>query len=43
MHYGYLLRSIPHPDQTYTGLTSDLKNRLDKHNGGGPPEVAVSR
>jgi predicted GIY-YIG superfamily endonuclease len=43
MHYVYLLRSIPHPDQTYIGLTSDLKSRLDKHNEGGSPHTAKSK
>jgi len=34
MHYVYLLRSESDPDQRYTGLTSDLKARLEKHNNG---------
>ncbi len=34
MHYVYLLRSQPYPEQTYIGLTSDLKARLQKHNRG---------
>ena len=34
MHYVYLLRSIPAPDQTYIGYTSDLKTRLKSHNQG---------
>lgn len=40
MHYVYLLRSIPNPDETYIGLTSDLKARLQKHNEGGSPHTA---
>jgi len=40
MHYVYLLRSIKFPDQTYTGLTDDLKSRLEKHNQGGSPHTA---
>jgi predicted GIY-YIG superfamily endonuclease len=32
MKYVYLLRSIPHPDQTYIGLTSDIESRLNEHN-----------
>jgi predicted GIY-YIG superfamily endonuclease len=28
MHYVYLLRSIPNPNQTYVGHTKDLKIRL---------------
>jgi predicted GIY-YIG superfamily endonuclease len=34
MHYVYLLRSIPAPDKTYIGYTSDLKARLKSHNQG---------
>jgi predicted GIY-YIG superfamily endonuclease len=40
MHYVYLLRSIPNPDQTYIGLTEDLKARVRKHNEGGSPHTA---
>ena len=34
MKYVYLLESIAAPDQTYTGLTDDLRNRLQEHNAG---------
>ena len=34
MTYVYLLQSIAHPDQTYTGLTNDLRHRLKEHNSG---------
>ncbi|MGD2133467.1 MAG: GIY-YIG nuclease family protein, partial [Maricaulaceae bacterium] len=34
MWYVYLLRSDNHPDQTYKGLTKDLKARLRAHNAG---------
>jgi len=34
MYYVYLLRSIPHPDQTYIGFTENLENRLNSHNHG---------
>ena len=34
MYYVYLLRSIPHPDQTYIGFTENLKTRLIAHNSG---------
>ena len=34
MKYVYLLQSIDHPDETYVGLTSDLKARLAAHNAG---------
>jgi putative endonuclease len=37
MHYVYLIQSLSHPTQRYTGLTSDLKTRLKKHNEGGVP------
>jgi len=40
MHYVYLLRSRDHPEQTYIGLTADLKTRLAKHNEGGSPHTA---
>ncbi|MCU0753015.1 MAG: GIY-YIG nuclease family protein [Akkermansiaceae bacterium] len=43
MHYVYLIRSQAHPDQTYIGLTSDLKARLHKHNEGGSPHTAKYR
>ena len=34
MFYTYLLRSESHPTETYTGSTSDLRNRLSDHNSG---------
>jgi len=34
MFYVYILRSVNHPDQTYIGYSSDLKQRLQYHNGG---------
>ena len=34
MTYVYLLQSIAHPEQTYTGLTTDLRNRMREHNSG---------
>jgi predicted GIY-YIG superfamily endonuclease len=34
MYYVYLIRSIPHPDQTYVGFTENLKARLKSHNSG---------
>jgi predicted GIY-YIG superfamily endonuclease len=34
MKYVYLIQSIPHPDQRYIGLTSDIKNRIPDHNEG---------
>lgn len=34
MKYVYLLESMTDPSQTYTGLTDDLRNRLQEHNSG---------
>jgi len=34
MYFVYLLCSIPCPDQTYIGYTTDLKARLTSHNHG---------
>jgi putative endonuclease len=34
MYYVYLLRSIPSPDQTYIGYTTDLNTRLKSNNYG---------
>ena len=34
MHYVYLIRSINHPEQKYSGVTEDLKKRLAEHNNG---------
>ena len=40
MKYVYLIESIPFPDQRYIGVTSDLNNRLQKHNEGGSPHTS---
>lgn len=34
MFYVYILRSIEHPKQTYTGLTENLNQRITDHNEG---------
>jgi putative endonuclease len=34
VRYVYILRSVSHPDQHYTGLTHDLRERLATHNAG---------
>ncbi|MDE6571032.1 MAG: GIY-YIG nuclease family protein [Alphaproteobacteria bacterium] len=34
MYYVYILQSISHPTQYYTGMTSDLKTRIQQHNHG---------
>jgi putative endonuclease len=40
MHYVYLLNSISHPDQRYIGFSSDLKQRIKKHNEGASRSTA---
>lgn len=35
MHYVYLIQSINFPDKHYIGYTTNLKERLQKHNWGG--------
>ncbi len=35
MKYVYLIQSIPHQNEKYIGITSDLKDRLKVHNEGG--------
>jgi putative endonuclease len=40
MKYVYLLQSIPFPEKRYIGLTSNLENRLNAHNGGQSPHTA---
>lgn len=43
MFYVYLLRSESSPEQTYIGLTDDLRARIAKHNEGGSPHTAKFR
>jgi hypothetical protein len=38
--YVYLLESIDHPDETYVGLTDDLKARFAAHNAGRSPHTS---
>ena len=40
MKYVYLLESIENPDQSYVGLTDDLKARFEVHNAGGSPHTS---
>ncbi len=40
MWYVYILRSVPCPDQEYTGFTAALKRRLTDHNSGKSPHTA---
>src|SRR5579863_4613739 len=39
MKYVYLLHSLAFPDQTYVGLTDDLRARLSAHNKGRSPHT----
>jgi len=34
MHYVYIIRSVNFPNQEYTGITADIKQRLTDHNAG---------
>ena len=34
-YYVYILQSINHPDKYYIGFSTDVKERLKKHNEGG--------
>ncbi|UCH66334.1 MAG: GIY-YIG nuclease family protein, partial [Ignavibacterium sp.] len=34
-YYVYILESINHPDKYYIGFSTDVKERLKKHNEGG--------
>lgn len=40
MKYVYLLQSIEFPDETYVGLTDDLRARLSAHNAGRSPHTS---
>lgn len=40
MFYVYLIRSVVFLDQTYVGITQDLKKRLATHNAGGSVHTA---
>ena len=39
MQHVHLIRSVSHPDQTYIGITGDLKRRLRDHNSGDSPHT----
>ena len=39
MWYVYIIRSTVSPEQEYTGLTSDLRQRLTDHNKGKSPHT----
>ena len=36
----YLIQSVDFPDQRYTGLATDVKARIEKHNEGGSPHTS---
>ena len=40
MKYVYILNSIDFPDRYYTGVTSELKARLEKHNAREVPHTS---
>src|SRR5262249_35583072 len=40
MKYVYLLQSVEFPDETYVGLTDDLRSRFTAHNTGRSPHTA---
>jgi putative endonuclease len=40
MNYVYILQSIEHPEQFYTGLCKDVHARLDSHNARQSPRIA---
>ena len=39
-HYVYILQSLSKPAEIYTGITADLKRRLDEHNAGKVPHTS---
>ncbi len=39
MYYVYILKSINYPDKYYTGYSTDLKKRIQKHNYGEVPST----
>jgi len=43
MRYVYLIRSVSHPDQTYIGITDDLKRRVQDRNSGDSPHTSKHR
>jgi len=34
MRFVYIIQSVDHPDQYYSGLTDDVEKRLQDHNSG---------
>ena len=40
LNYVYILQSVSHPDQFYTGLCADVEKRLAAHNAGQSPHTS---
>jgi predicted GIY-YIG superfamily endonuclease len=40
MHYVYIIQSIEHPEEKYTGFTSNISKRLEFHNAGQVPHTS---
>jgi putative endonuclease len=40
MNYVYILQSLSHPNQFYTGLCKDVEARLAAHNAGQSPHTS---
>lgn len=40
MNYVYILQSINHPGEFYTGLCEDIQSRLKGHNAGQSPHTS---
>jgi putative endonuclease len=40
MNYVYILQSISHPEQFYTGLCKNIESRLAAHNAGQSPHTS---
>ena len=40
MNYVYILQSVDHPDQFYTGRCKDVESRLANHNAGQSPHTS---
>ena len=43
MKYVHILRTVEPPEHFYTGLTDDLKTRVEKHNAGEVPHTSKFR
>ena len=40
MYYVYIPRSVSFPDEIYTGITQELRQRLSNHNAGISPHTS---